>query len=71
MWLTQKNSNISVLVITIFINVFRVALFAPCRGKKFAKKIYIFSDLGSPFGDDQMDVIINGLKEMEIHLTLM
>ena len=41
------------------------------RGKKFAKKIYIFSDLGSPFGEDHMDAIVNSIKEMDIQLTLM
>ena len=33
--------------------------------------MYLFSDLGSPFGNDQLEAIIDGLKEMEIHFTLM
>ena len=33
--------------------------------------MYLFSDLGSPFGNDQLEAIIDGLKEMEIHMTLM
>ena len=33
--------------------------------------MYLFSDLGSPFGNDQLEAIIDGLKEMEIHVTLM
>jgi len=33
--------------------------------------MYLFSDLGSPFGNDQLEAIMDGLKEMEIHLTLM
>ena len=38
---------------------------------KYDKKIYLFSDLGSPFGNDQLEAITNGLKSLEIHLTLM
>ncbi|XP_020607078.1 X-ray repair cross-complementing protein 5-like [Orbicella faveolata] len=41
------------------------------KGKKCEKKMYLFSDLGSPFGNDQLEAIIDGLKEMEIHMTLM
>ncbi|XP_073251486.1 X-ray repair cross-complementing protein 5-like isoform X2 [Porites lutea] len=37
---------------------------------KYDKKIYLFSDLGSPFGNDQLETITNGLKSLEIHLTL-
>ena len=33
--------------------------------------MYLFSDLGSPFGNDQLEAIIDGLKEVEIHVTLM
>ena len=33
--------------------------------------MYLFSDLGSPFGNDQLEAIMDGLKEMEIHLTSM
>ncbi|XP_031552940.1 X-ray repair cross-complementing protein 5-like isoform X2 [Actinia tenebrosa] len=40
------------------------------RGKKVEKKIYLFTDLGSPFGKDQLDLIINGLKEMEAEFIL-
>lgn len=37
---------------------------------KCVKKIYIFSDLGSPFGNDQLEAITEGMKSLEIHLTL-
>ncbi|KAL9961622.1 hypothetical protein ACROYT_G030604 [Oculina patagonica] len=37
---------------------------------KCEKKIYLFSDLNSPFGNDQLEAITDGLKSMEIHLTL-
>ena len=40
------------------------------RGKKVEKKIYLFTDLGSPFGKDQLDLIINGLKDMEAQFVL-
>ena len=40
------------------------------RGK-CEKKIYLFSDLGSPFGNDQLEAITEGLKSLEIRLTLM
>ncbi|KAJ7388679.1 X-ray repair cross-complementing protein 5 [Desmophyllum pertusum] len=40
------------------------------KGKKCEKKIYLFSDLGSPFGNDQLEAITDGLNNMEIHLTL-
>ena len=33
--------------------------------------MYLFSDLGSPFGNDQLEAITDGLKEMQIHMTLM
>ena len=43
-----------------------------CRGKKFGeKKIYLFSDLGSPFGNDQLDEIISGMGALDVKLTLM
>ena len=44
-------------------------IFIP-SGKKVEKKIYLFTDLGSPFGKDQLDVIINGLKDMEAQFVL-
>ena len=31
----------------------------------------MFSDVGSPFGNDQLEAIIEGLKSLEIQLTLM
>ncbi|XP_068705465.1 X-ray repair cross-complementing protein 5-like [Montipora foliosa] len=37
---------------------------------KFERKIYMFSDVGSPFGNDQLEAIIEGLKSLEIQLTL-
>lgn len=41
-----------------------------CRGK-CEKKVYLFSDLGSPFGNDQLDTITEGLKSLGIQFTLM
>ena len=35
------------------------------------KKVYLFSDLGSPFGNDQLDTITEGLRSLDIQLTLM
>ena len=46
-------------------------LIFPFRGKKCEKKIYLFSDLGSPFGNDQLETITEGLKSLQVHLTLM
>ncbi|XP_015762651.1 PREDICTED: X-ray repair cross-complementing protein 5-like [Acropora digitifera] len=37
---------------------------------KCEKKVYLFSDLGSPFGNDQLDTITEGFKSLEIQLTL-
>ena len=42
-----------------------------CFRGKCEKKIYLFSDLGSPFGNDQLEAITEGLKSLEIQLTLM
>nr|XP_058950192.1 X-ray repair cross-complementing protein 5-like [Pocillopora verrucosa] len=39
-------------------------------GKKCEKKIYLFTDLGSPFGNDQLETITEGLKSLQVHLTL-
>ena len=46
-------------------------LIFPFRGKKCEKKIYLFTDLGSPFGNDQLETITEGLKGLQVHLTLM
>ncbi|KAK3699754.1 hypothetical protein QZH41_015603, partial [Actinostola sp. cb2023] len=51
------------LQLTVFVDVFS-------SGKKGEKKIYLFTDLGSPFGKDQLDLIINGLKDMEAQFVL-
>lgn len=41
-------------------------------GKKFGdKRIILFSDLGSPFVDDQVEAITEGLKSLGIQLTVM
>ncbi|XP_048590285.1 X-ray repair cross-complementing protein 5 isoform X2 [Nematostella vectensis] len=40
------------------------------RGKKCDKKIYLFTDLGSPFGNDQLDKIVDGLIELDAQFVL-
>ena len=38
------------------------------RGRKMEQKIVLFSDMASEFGDDQIDMIVNGLKNTSTSL---
>ena len=42
-----------------------------CRGKKVTEKnMMLFSNFGSPFGDDGLDEIIDGIKNLETNFTV-
>ena len=41
------------------------------RGKKVAEKnMMLFSNFGSPFGDDGIEDIIDGIKNLETNFTI-
>lgn len=67
----SKNAKISQNSSMTSISAYNfIYAFLFCRGK-CEKKVYLFSDLGSPFGNDQLDTITEGLKSLEIQFTLM
>ena len=42
-----------------------------CRGKRVTEKnMMLFSNFGSPFGDDGLDEIIDGIKNLETNFTV-
>ncbi|EDO36675.1 predicted protein [Nematostella vectensis] len=70
---TDKNNNTAMHSSKPVIDAVVVAmdlLREKTRGKKCDKKIYLFTDLGSPFGNDQLDKIVDGLMELDAQFVL-